>query len=413
LAADANTRLYFQPAANFNGTIASAITFRAWDQTSGTNGGTADTSPNGGSTAFSTATDTASLTITLVNDAPAITSNGGGATANLAVEENTTAVTTVTSTDIDGGTPVYSLGGGADAGHFSINSSNGVLSFLTAPDFEAPTDSGANNVYEVVVQVSDGAGGFDTQALSIAVTNVPNSLTVFATGRGNGTVTSFPLGINLATGQFTTIFSPGTLVILTATPEIGARFTGWIGHGIDTTADLRPSPILTVAAQEALTYTANFEPESAPEWPGALRASSAVVTVASGLSFVTGQSSSDNSASSEQPATNSQQLTASSEQTFDDSESGAISNPPSAISSSDNSKLTTQNSEFATPLTSLVSRVPVAAQDATGDGRGEGEGGVALAYVQQSWVKDFVTNPAATLAEEDDEELRITLPAGV
>jgi Cadherin-like domain/Cadherin-like/Concanavalin A-like lectin/glucanases superfamily/Bacterial Ig domain len=40
LAADANTRLYFQPNANFNGTLANSITFRAWDQTSGTNGST-------------------------------------------------------------------------------------------------------------------------------------------------------------------------------------------------------------------------------------------------------------------------------------------------------------------------------------------------------------------------------------
>ncbi|MFO0699340.1 MAG: DUF4347 domain-containing protein, partial [Nitrospira sp.] len=42
LAADANTRLYFQPNANYNGTITNAITFHAWDQSSGTNGGTAD-----------------------------------------------------------------------------------------------------------------------------------------------------------------------------------------------------------------------------------------------------------------------------------------------------------------------------------------------------------------------------------
>ena len=40
LAADANNRLYFQPTANFNGTLATAITFRAWDQTSGTDGST-------------------------------------------------------------------------------------------------------------------------------------------------------------------------------------------------------------------------------------------------------------------------------------------------------------------------------------------------------------------------------------
>ena len=70
LAADANTRLYFQPNANYNGTLASAITFRAWDQTSGSNGTLANTSTNGGTTAFSTATDTASLVVTAVNDAP-------------------------------------------------------------------------------------------------------------------------------------------------------------------------------------------------------------------------------------------------------------------------------------------------------------------------------------------------------
>ncbi|EMI15277.1 Cadherin domain protein [Rhodopirellula maiorica SM1] len=44
LAADANTRLYFQPNADYFGTLADAITFRAWDQTSGSNGGVADTS---------------------------------------------------------------------------------------------------------------------------------------------------------------------------------------------------------------------------------------------------------------------------------------------------------------------------------------------------------------------------------
>ena len=44
LAADADTRIYFEPNANYNGTIANAITFHAWDQTTGSNGGTADLS---------------------------------------------------------------------------------------------------------------------------------------------------------------------------------------------------------------------------------------------------------------------------------------------------------------------------------------------------------------------------------
>ncbi|MGB6043444.1 MAG: choice-of-anchor Q domain-containing protein, partial [Pirellulales bacterium] len=37
LAADAGTRLFFQPNANYSGTMAAAITFHAWDQTSGSN----------------------------------------------------------------------------------------------------------------------------------------------------------------------------------------------------------------------------------------------------------------------------------------------------------------------------------------------------------------------------------------
>ena len=178
LAADVNTRIYFQPNANYNGTLVNAITFRAWDQTTGTNGTLADTTTNGGTTAFSTATDTASLVINAVNDAPVITSDGGGASASLSIAENSTAVTTVTSTDVDGGIPVYSLAGGADAAKFTINSSTGALSFIVAPDYENPTDVGGNNVYDVIVQVSDGNGGTDTQAVAVTVTNVADGIRV-------------------------------------------------------------------------------------------------------------------------------------------------------------------------------------------------------------------------------------------
>ncbi len=43
LAADSLTRVRFVPDADWNGTVANGLTFRAWDQTSGTAGGTADT----------------------------------------------------------------------------------------------------------------------------------------------------------------------------------------------------------------------------------------------------------------------------------------------------------------------------------------------------------------------------------
>ena len=106
-----------------------------------------------------TDTQAIAVTVTPVNDNnPVITSDGGGPTAAVSIAENTTAVTTVTATDADlpAQTLTYSISGGADAARFAIDSATGALSFLAAPDYEAPTDDGANNVYDLTVQVSDG-----------------------------------------------------------------------------------------------------------------------------------------------------------------------------------------------------------------------------------------------------------------
>jgi hypothetical protein len=64
LAADSGTRLYFRPNANFRGTVPAAITFRAWDRTLGANGSLQNSTSGGGATAFSSATDTASISVT-------------------------------------------------------------------------------------------------------------------------------------------------------------------------------------------------------------------------------------------------------------------------------------------------------------------------------------------------------------
>src|SRR5262249_28055720 len=119
-----------------------------------------------------TATQTLAVTVTNVNEPPDITSNGDGANANVGIPENPTTVATVVGSDPDAGTTLsYSLSGGIDAAKFTINSSSGVLTFVSAPNFEAPTDAGGDNVYNVVVQVSDGLLTA-TQALAVAVTNV-------------------------------------------------------------------------------------------------------------------------------------------------------------------------------------------------------------------------------------------------
>ena len=78
-----------------NGTSAS-VTFRAWDQTgasAGQQGTKVDASVAGGTTAFSTALDTASVTVTAVNDAPTMTSSSG--TVSWAEGNNTTSTPVV------------------------------------------------------------------------------------------------------------------------------------------------------------------------------------------------------------------------------------------------------------------------------------------------------------------------------
>jgi len=119
-----------------------------------------------------------------VNDAaPVITSNGGGATASVSVAENTAAITSVTSTDADGPTPVYTIVGGADAALFTIDPQTGALQFLSAPDFELPSDFNGDNIYDVIVQASDGTNS-DQQQIAVTVTNANDNAPVITSGGG-------------------------------------------------------------------------------------------------------------------------------------------------------------------------------------------------------------------------------------
>ena len=130
-----------------------------------------------------TLVDTQALSVTVrnVNDtAPVITSNGGGTAATVAVAENQRLVTTVTAVDAEASSLTYAIAGGADAARFAINAVTGALSFVNAPDFEAPGDVGGDNRYEVTVTASDGSFT-DTQALSVVVGNANDIAPVFLT----------------------------------------------------------------------------------------------------------------------------------------------------------------------------------------------------------------------------------------
>jgi hypothetical protein len=157
------------------------------------------------------------VTVSNVNEALAITSNGGGASASVAVAENGTAVTTVAAADPDRGTVTYAIAGGADAGRFRIDPATGALAFLSAPNFEAPADAGANNVYDVVVSASDGSFT-DTQAIAVTVGNVNEGVSITSNGGGdsasvqvaeNGTAVTKVVAVDLDGGAVTYAIAGG------------------------------------------------------------------------------------------------------------------------------------------------------------------------------------------------------------
>ena len=98
---------------------------------------------------------------TPANNAPVFSSSD-----TASVLEGQTAVITVEASDEDSDTLTYALSGD-DSALFSLSDSN-QLAFLAAPDFEAPGDSGSDNVYSVVITVDDGTDSV-TQSVSVTV----------------------------------------------------------------------------------------------------------------------------------------------------------------------------------------------------------------------------------------------------
>jgi hypothetical protein len=78
-----------------------------------------------------------------------------GVSGKVLVQENVPEVGNFAATDSEGGVVTYELTG-SDAGLFVI-SADGMLSFKSAPDFEAPGDADADNMYEVSVTAKVGS----------------------------------------------------------------------------------------------------------------------------------------------------------------------------------------------------------------------------------------------------------------
>ena len=111
-------------------------------------------------------------TVTIIDDdgsnsPPVITT-----TSPITVNENQTAVATLEATDPDND-PItgWSISGGVDGALFSLTSS-GVLTFVTAPDFENPNDDSNDNSYVVKVTASDEKDDSAELTLTVSVTDI-------------------------------------------------------------------------------------------------------------------------------------------------------------------------------------------------------------------------------------------------
>ena len=163
----------------------------------------------------------------VANAAPIITSNGGN-DLPVSVAENTYFATTVVATDADGDPLTFTLSG-ADAALFQI-AVNGDITFRTPPDFEVPSSSDGDNVYNLVVTVSDTSFATDAQAITVTVTDISEiidtGLAIVLNGTaGDDTITP-------GDGQDTVLAGDGNDVIKATVNDGKDVYNG--GNGIDT-----------------------------------------------------------------------------------------------------------------------------------------------------------------------------------
>jgi VCBS repeat-containing protein len=108
---------------------------------------------------------------------PVITGPSGGAGAPSSLKnipENTRSVFRFTADEPVG----WSLEGGVDAPLFQLDA-DGNLSFAAAPNYEAPTDAGRDNRYDLVIKAVDGSGNAATQRVTVQVTDVPEPVPMY------------------------------------------------------------------------------------------------------------------------------------------------------------------------------------------------------------------------------------------
>jgi len=137
-----------------------------------------------------------------------VTSPTISSSANYSAQENQTSVGTATANE----SVTWSKVSGVDSASVTIVSATGVITFNLVPDFEAPTDVGVNNVYNLTIRATDTAGNTTDQAIAITVIDVVDT----------SSFNSFSLAGATTTATFR------TQIIITADVTASSKITFWV-----------------------------------------------------------------------------------------------------------------------------------------------------------------------------------------
>ena len=145
-------------------------------------------------------TRTVAVTVDDVNERPRVGGQDGGNFEEIAFDvENRMSLpatdlefATYTAVDPDNDPVTWSVSG-TDADEFMIDTMSGTLRFAAPPNFEAPTDHGSNNIYDIMVEADDGQGepnSVGTAAVEVRVINI-NETPEITTDTATHTAPSF------------------------------------------------------------------------------------------------------------------------------------------------------------------------------------------------------------------------------
>jgi len=191
-----------------------------------------------------------------VNDLAPVISSSNSAAVNEGVAANTLVYTAVAA-DPGGGTVTYSLSG-ADASAFTINASTGAVTINAVPDFETKTS------YSFTVKASDASAAFNTEAVTLNITDLPPIPPITdSNGGANQVANGAPTGASTGITAFAADPGGGT-VTYSLTDDGGGRFTIDPNTGVVTTSGTVPIVYDPVTpANNSITITVSAHDPSA------------------------------------------------------------------------------------------------------------------------------------------------------